>query len=1210
MPPATDVTAKPRVGRPAPGPVEHALMALASLRLTVVLFALLIFLVFVGTLAQVDHDIWYVVEENYFRVWIATVEWQTFVRLAEMFTKSEAALLAGGFWFPGGKLIGVAMFANLMAAHTVRFKVAARGKRLAWGLGVLAAGVAATIAVIVFGMDQSLKGQLSPAFCNGLWQAWRAALAGFSLWSVYASIQQKGRLRPAEWWLSAVGSLTLLVLSGWLYANPSVAPDDSGMRIVWELTKCGGAAALAFAGCWMVFKQRAGIVLLHAGIALLMVGELVTDLAAVEGRMTIPEGQTSSYAEDIRTSELAITLDEGDATRVTVIPQHLLERASRLDEPISHPNLPFDLRVRRFDENSRLADPIAGEPNLATDGAGLLRVAVPIRGESGVSMESGVNVPAAYIEPLEKDSGKSLGIWLMNLNIRPQEIEVGGETYGTALRFKRLHKDYSITLNDFSFDRYAGTNIPKNYESDIVLRDPSRGVERPVRIWMNNPLRYAGDTLYQSGFDPETEKATILQVVTNGGWMIPYLSCMYVGLGMLAHFAITLTRFARRRVEEAARLAKKEPAPVTDKANAAPGIAWRKPTLWVPTVVALLVAGYFAGKARPATDEPGDMAIQRFGALPVAEGGRIKPIDTLARTTLQALSARQEVIQVDAAGEETDRLPAIQWMLDSLSGRTGWKDHRVFRIENLDLIEVLDLEPRPGSFRYSYGEVMADPDKVGEQVDLAVAQRRKIDEAEKLGQKVEPLTVVQKQTLSLADKLSLFHQMVTAFGEPRLSGDETTVRQQLMTAQSRAMQLRQSGAVRAVPPPEPDGEWATLYEAGLVNLMNAATNRPLDEAAVAWSEALVAYAEDDSGDFADHVTDIEAAIRKHQHAVAASPEVKADLAPSERLDTGVVRFEHFFSGFSPFYYCAAMYLVAFVLTAAGWLGQGGTTGGATWPRVLSRSAMAIVLVTLLVHTFALVGRVYISGRPPVTNLYSSAVFIGWAAVLFGVAFEAIYRLGVGNAVASVLGFSTLVVAHYLSLDGDTFTVLQAVLDTQFWLATHVVTITLGYSTTFLAGFLGIAYLLADALPRYLGKASWLDKRAGDQITRMTYGTLCFALLFSFVGTVLGGLWADDSWGRFWGWDPKENGALIIVLWNALVRHARWGKMIGATGIAALAVGGNVVTTWSWFGVNELGVGLHAYGDSESNTAIILLGFVVSQLAVIALGLFAPRSRTA
>jgi ABC-type transport system involved in cytochrome c biogenesis permease subunit len=215
-------------------------------------------------------------------------------------------------------------------------------------------------------------------------------------------------------------------------------------------------------------------------------------------------------------------------------------------------------------------------------------------------------------------------------------------------------------------------------------------------------------------------------------------------------------------------------------------------------------------------------------------------------------------------------------------------------------------------------------------------------------------------------------------------------------------------------------------------------------------------------------------------------------------------------------------------------------------------------------------------------------------------FESIYRLGLGNIVASVLGFVTLIVAYNLSLDGDTFIVLQAVLDTQFWLATHVVTINLGYATTYVAGLFGITYLLAGHV---MGVLNENDRRV---LIRIIYGTLCFAIFTSFVGTVLGGLWADDSWGRFWGWDPKENGALMIVLWNALALHARWGGLVKGRGLATLAVAGNIITTWSYFGVNELGVGLHAYGASERNTSMWLLIFAGSQLALIALGLMPQR----
>jgi ABC-type transport system involved in cytochrome c biogenesis permease subunit len=171
--------------------------------------------------------------------------------------------------------------------------------------------------------------------------------------------------------------------------------------------------------------------------------------------------------------------------------------------------------------------------------------------------------------------------------------------------------------------------------------------------------------------------------------------------------------------------------------------------------------------------------------------------------------------------------------------------------------------------------------------------------------------------------------------------------------------------------------------------------------------------------------------------------------------------------------------------------------------------------------------------------------------------------------------------------------MRAVLDSNFWLATHVVVITAGYSATFLAGFLGIIYVLRGLFTR------GLDRPTADALTRMTYGITCFAILFNFVGTILGGIWADQSWGRFWGWDPKENGALIIVLWNAIMLHARWGGIVRQRGFMALAIGGNIVTSWSWFGTNMLGVGLHSYGFTDA-AFVALSSFVVSQLALIAL----------
>jgi len=315
------------------------------------------------------------------------------------------------------------------------------------------------------------------------------------------------------------------------------------------------------------------------------------------------------------------------------------------------------------------------------------------------------------------------------------------------------------------------------------------------------------------------------------------------------------------------------------------------------------------------------------------------------------------------------------------------------------------------------------------------------------------------------------------------------------------------------------------------------------------------------------------------------------------IDNSVVTLETEFNRFDPFGKAIYLYLTAMLLSFIGWI---------LWPQTLRKTAIAMILVALAVHTIALVLRMQISGRPPVTSLYSSAIFIGWAIVAASLVIERMVKHGIGNIVGASVGAATLVIAHYLARDeGDTFSVMQAVLDTTFWLATHVVCITLGYGATFLAGFLGLCYVVMNirtSLMRFPGEVSERGTNDLAFLGKVVYGVLCFALFFSLVGTVLGGLWADDSWGRFWGWDPKENGALIIVMWNALILHARWDKMVRDYGTAVLAMVGNVVTAWSWFGVNELRAGLHSYGFTEGRMGM-LMSFIVIQMAIVLIATF-------
>jgi ABC-type transport system involved in cytochrome c biogenesis permease subunit len=1141
--------------------------ALASLRLTVVLFALSIFLVFAGTLAQVDHGVWDVVNHSYFRVWFAYIQLQAFERLVQMFFPGVAWHLGGGFYFPGGNLLGMLLMINLLAAHAVRFKVAASGIRLAVGCAIIAAGVVITALVIRSGMNDTIESELTSAFCDGLWQALRATLAAVGLAGGYLLVLRYGRSRPAEWWLLAAVDLPIVAVAVWLFLNPEWRLDDSGLRILWQLVKGLAAGIVLLAGAVLVFRQRAGIVLLHAGVALLMCSELWTGLTANEAQMSIAEGQTANYASDIRTTELAVVDRANPAhDRVVVVPAAILKADVGASGRIEHAELPFTLKVLRWLDNSSLRDVKAGEPNPATAGSGRQLVADEARTETGIDTEQGVDFPAAYVEVFSKPDGKSLGTYLFGPELKPQPIESGGKTFDVALRHKRIYYPYTLTLKDFRFDRYTGTNTPKNFSSLVRLEDPAHNVDREVPIWMNNPLRYAGTTFYQADWDKRTEQGTVLQVVKNPGWMAPYVACMLVMTGMLAHFGVVLTRFLGRTPPQASVL--RHPSGALSRPNFANYI--------FPALVVVLFAGYVASKMRMPQSAPSEMQVYEFGKLPLAYQGRVKPYDTVARNALQIFSGRQEVLTTDKDGKTT-KTPAIAWLLDSISDSPAAANHRVFRIENLELLDSIGLPPREGSWRYSLNEIRDRFAELQKQINLAAAEPE------------HQRSRFQQAVLELAGKLSRYATLVKSFRTPAISTKREEFVESLKQVQADIQSLHEGEAPQAVPPVEVTGRWTPLMEAEFQLLQDHALSRPVNESTFALSTLLDAYAQGDVATFNKRLAEYRTKLAAYEQSLASNPAAinEAGLKKAEILSQWRVDFEAGFNQFSPFYYAAVLYLFAFLLGVASWVG---------WTVPLRRASTWLVLFTFVLHTLALVARIYISGRPPVTNLYSAVVFIGWACVLLSLVFESLYRLGMGNIVAAVIGFLSLIVAHFLSLDGDTFIVLQAVLDTQFWLATHVVCIALGNSTTFVAGTFGVLYILLAHV------FNVLDENSRKQLVRMIYGTTCFAIFFSFVGTVLGGLWADDSWGRFWGWDPKENGALILVLYNALILHARWGGLVKARGLALLVVGGNIVTSWSLFGVNELGVGLHAYGANDSKTAMWLLTFVVSQAVLIALGL--------
>ena len=576
-----------------------------------------------------------------------------------------------------------------------------------------------------------------------------------------------------------------------------------------------------------------------------------------------------------------------------------------------------------------------------------------------------------------------------------------------------------------------------------------------------------------------------------------------------------------------------------------------------------------------------DFDVLSFSELPVQVGGRIKPLDSVARNTLLILSGRQTAYAPDG-----QRMSAIEWFMDLCMRPEIADSYRVFKIEFPDELGMEGLAEKSKRY-YSYNDLtphFSDLQNlylgIEAEVEKRSAYERQIAEIyqglilyNNTLQSLHP-TGDSERLDRLIDEYQSYEQTIQSgllairqqqSGE---SFDQVALDRFIAFADS-YLKLSQTARLSIIPP-DTNSEISVLSDwknVGL-ELLDAVKGEPLSAVLKQYAQGTMAYRSGDAESF-NQIVQSQQKSFEYQYPNAAKR----------------IQFERWFNEFKPFALAIQLYVITFILLLISWL---------KWQVPLNRSAFGILLITFLIHSFGLLARMYIQGRPPVTNLYSSAVFVGWGAVLLGIVIEHFYKNGIGGAMASLVGFATLIIAHHLAMTGDTLEMMRAVLDSNFWLATHVVVITLGYSAMFLAGALGIAFIFQGLLSKRF------TKDAARSLGTMVYGITCFATLFSLVGTILGGIWADQSWGRFWGWDPKENGALMIVLMGAILLHARWGGLCRERGLMALAICGNIITAWSWFGTNLLGVGLHSYGFTDSGFFWMLL-FFLSQVGIIALG---------
>ena len=954
-------------------------------------------------------------------------------------------------------------------------------------------------------------------------------------------------------------------------------------------------------------SAKIGISMIHAGLLLLLGGGFITAVYQEESAMIIPEGEKRNYSEAFREFEIALVEKSAATDAVVVVPDSILRDIADKKAPatIALPGTPYALVVQTYHPNamlrakSQMAD---GLDLKATQGIGA-RTQLAYKPLPESFDDNRPNAPTAIVELKTKD--KSLGTWALNLNLTEsfdaQTFADGGKTYELSLRRTRHYVPFMVQLDKFTHEKYPGTETPRRFASDVTIKEGASSFA--YNISMNQPLRHAGLTFFQSSFGStkDGKSLSVLQVVRNPGWLLPYVSVSIMSLGLVWHFGFSLLRFLRGRAAKAA---------------------------------AILTLGFLATTADAAD---ASWNTREFGEIPVQSGGRIIPIETLATGSLLQMRSRTSIsltkLERVAFGQRPStwtkeqreeiakELPALSAELQSLlekrpvrltGGSIGSVDWLIevsfrapiarhlptFRVEHPNVLKRVGGNPEK-SLYVSWDGILKNSAALSKAAEQARGRAQADRDSEDRALLQLESAARQYATLSMtftpgdlpADVtprreygawISALNRALTEMNASRDNGGsgkafDPELQKTVRTFVERYQDFEHEGSIGLLPPKDETSaaRWDNLGAA----LLGVIKDQKAHRAGLAEDGVITRYA------------DFSMAWRegKDDECSRLSSAIAASLKGPW---SGKAESEAWFGRMQPFYWLLIAYALTVLMVFASWL---------TSSENLRAWSYRLLVACFVLHTLSLGYRMWLHGRPPVTNLYSSGIFVAWGAVALGIMLERVWKNGIGAAATGITGFVSLIVAHNLGLSGeDNLESVRAVLDSNFWLATHVTIVTLGYSATFVAGLLGALHLALRAFKK--------DYHWGESVARAAYGILAFAVLASFIGTMLGGIWADQSWGRFWGWDPKENGAILIVLWCAICLHARWGGLVRREGLMQLLVFGNIVTAWSWFGTNLLGVGLHSYGFTESGFFWLMI-FWASQLALIALGWLPDRSKS-
>jgi ABC-type transport system involved in cytochrome c biogenesis permease subunit len=604
-------------------------------------------------------------------------------------------------------------------------------------------------------------------------------------------------------------------------------------------------------------------------------------------------------------------------------------------------------------------------------------------------------------------------------------------------------------------------------------------------------------------------------------------------------------------------------------------------------VLFLVVVFVPAVPAVPAAEQAGasnstkSISVQPLERVIVVESGRKKPLATYARNKLMQYAGKTRI----------ERLSASQWLARLLFNAESVEQLPVFMINDPQVALSCGIEPR-AKRRYCYAELYPVRDKLYELAQKAYATpakerspfEREILRTQKNLNDYTSLAsifsfyqpydgfVIKDSALtgalglagrsdppSYADLLGVSHLLsgpmrrIQAGGIENLSASDSALLDLV-----RRMYHFGSSIGNPIPhciPYRNNGQEQWLSPWGLVDVLRGAALQ--DTSLIALRAVKDAFVKGDQEAFNAAVGTFNESVVQKAGSTISIPHPTIELL---------------YNRINPFPLSKILFGIAAIAALIIVFSRGKLVYGA---------GILLTVAGFVITTIGIVLRMIIMGRPPVTNLYETFVFVAWAAVVIGLVLEWLGQRPIGILVSSLTGFLFLHIAGRYALDGDTMGMLAAVLDSSFWLATHIVTISLGYAGCVGAGVMGHVYciqcMMKNADP---GRLQALD--------RSVYGVLCFGLLFTVIGTVFGGMWADQAWGRFWGWDPKENGALLIILWCLVVLHSRRSGMIRGIGTALGAILSTLLVMFAWIGVNLLGVGLHSYGFTSAGARALVI----------------------